>query len=218
VRLIAIFFLLSAYTSFAQATREEDKLMASLNFGTSLPAGLLSMRSIALYENTYTEIELQEIQKYFQQAGIDAVSYIDIDYVLSGPEPSRIFSTYFNSRNTKFFILLQKKDNEYQIAFTEYNGTKSFVDKAHTSWKLSDASLSELLRSIYRFAVSTQKKENFLINDIPETGIFLNFFKGKQDERFSPDIRLFKSAIPRWGNEADDKELEAFLKENFKAK
>jgi hypothetical protein len=173
---------------------------------------------LVLYEPGYTKEELQEAQKYFQQAGIDAVNYLDIDYVLSGPDPSRTFFNYFNTRNIKFLIILQKKDSEYQSIFTEYSGTKEFVDKTHRSWKQSNASFLELLRTIYRFAISTQKKENFLISDLPEIGFDLRFFKEQPDQRFSADVRSFKSAIPRWGNEVADKEIESLVKEKFPLK
>ena len=213
-----LYFLSSFFLCGAQPTSQEDKLTMNLNFGSDLPPGLLAGRSLVLYEPAYTMAELQEAQKYFQQAGIDAINYLDIDYVLSGPDPSFTFFNYFNSRNIKFLIILQKKDNEYQSIFTEYNGTRAFVDKAHRSWRQSNVSFLELLRTIYRFAISTQRKENFLINDVPELGFNLTFFKGEPDQRFSHDVQSFKSAIPRWGNDADDKELEALVKEKFPIK
>jgi hypothetical protein len=217
IRLLSLYFLLGSFSfSWAQLVQEEDKLTSNLIFGSDLPPKLLSERSIVLYEWTFTKAEMEEAQKYFQAAGIDAISYIDVDYVLAGTDPSRVFSNYFNSRNVKFLILLQKKNNEYQSIFTEYNGTRTFADKSHVSWRQSHSSFVELLRTIYRFAISTQRKENFLINDVPETGFALRFFR-EQAERFSADVRI-KTAIPRWDNVADEKELEAFLKEKFPVK
>lgn len=212
------FLLLSSLFSFSQPSFEEDKLTARLNFGSSLPPGLLSHRSMVLYEIAYTKPELQEIQKYFQQAGIDAVAYLDVDYVLSGIDPSRVYSNLFASRAIKFLILLQKVKDQYQMVFTEFNGTRNFADNQHISWKFSHQSLRELLRTVYRFAVSTERKNNLMINDIPEDGAPMNFYRSKRDERFSPDIRPFKTAIPRFGNETDDKALEALLRENLNTK
>jgi hypothetical protein len=219
VRFLALsLFLFSFILSQAQRSAEEDRLINNLNFSSDLPPGLLAGRSLVLYEQTYTMQELQDAQKYFQQAGIDAISYVDIDYVLAGPDPSLSFFNYFNSRNIKFLIILQKKENEYQGIFTEYSGTKEFADKNHRSWKQSHVSFLELLRTIYRFAISTQKKENFLINDVPEIGFDIRFFREEPSQRFSGDVRTFKLAIPKWGNEKDDNELEAFVKENFRVK
>jgi hypothetical protein len=171
---------------------------------------------MVLYEISYTKEELQETQKYFQQAGIDAVAYLDVDYVLSGIDPSRIYSNSFASRGIKFLVLLQKINDQYQIIITEFNGTRNFVDKQHVSWKYTHQSLREMLRTVYRFAVSTERKNNLMINDVPEEGTAMNFYKGRRDERFSPDVRQFKVAIPRFGNEADDKALAEMLKENLK--
>ncbi|GHN00115.1 hypothetical protein WSM22_16040 [Cytophagales bacterium WSM2-2] len=219
MRYLTFFSLqLISFVVFSQPSSEEDKLTANLNFGTSLPSGILTGRAIVLYEIAYTQAELQEAQKYFQQSGIDAVAYMDMDYVLAGIDPARVYSKYFTSRSIRFFILLQKKNSQYQIIITEYNGTTTLVDKSHASWTLSNANFPELLRSVYRFAISSEKKTNFLINDTPETNVAMNFYRGKQDERFSPDVRQFKLAIPRFGNDSDDAALTAFLKENFRAK
>jgi len=212
------FFLVLSLLGNAQPASEEDKLIKNLNFGSDLPAGLLAGRSLVLYEKSYTTAELQEAQKYFQQAGIDAINYLDIDYVLAGPDPSRMYFNYFNIRNIKFLIILQKNDKEYRSIFTEYSGTLDFADQAHRSWKQSHVSLIELLRTIYRFAISTQKKANYLINDVPEIGYDVRFFKEEPAQRFSNDIRTFKTAIPRWNNEQDEKELEAIVKEKFPQK
>src|SRR5258707_7139092 len=97
VRLFTFLLLLSSF-GFAQPSSEEDKLTSRLNFGSSLPGKILSQRSMVLYEIAYTAEELKEVHKYFQQAGIDAVSYLDMDYVLSGIDPSRVLSNYFNTR------------------------------------------------------------------------------------------------------------------------
>ncbi len=210
------FFFLSFYFSSAQPSLEEERLTNNLTYTSDLPKGLLAGRSIVLYEGSVTVADLTEAQKYFQKAGIDVISYLDVDYVLAGTDPSVVFSNYFNSRGVKFLILFQKSNNEYQSVFTEYNGKKTFGDKDHMSWKQSNTSFVELLRTIYRFAISTQKKENFLINDVPETGFAFRVFK-EQNTNFSGDVR-FKVAIPRWENEADEKELEAFLKDNFPVK
>lgn len=212
----ASFFFLISFLGLSQPSAEEEKMVSKLNFGSSLPQGILSHRSIVLFEIVYTKDELQEIQKYFQQAGIDAVAYLDVDYVLSGIDPSRVYSNVFTSRAIRFLILLQKVSEHYQIVFTEFNGTRNFVDKEHVSWKFSHQSLRELLRTVYRSAVSSERKNNLMINDVPENGTAMNFYKGKRDERFSPDVRQYKIAVPRFGNDADDKALGELLKENLK--
>jgi hypothetical protein len=216
--LISLVLLSFSVAVFGQPSSEEDKLTSRLNLGSSLPKGFLAQRSMVLYEISYTDKELKDIQKYFQQAGIDAVAYMDVDYVLSGVDPCRMFSAYFTNRVIKFLILLQKKNDQYQIVITEYNGATTYVDKDHTAWTLSNSSLHELMRQVYRFAIASETKKNFLISDVPETGVPLSFYRGKRDEKFTGDVRQFKMAVPRLGNEADDKQLEALLKENLNTK
>ena len=210
---VILFFAAIRFSGFAQPT-ETDKLISNLTFGSSLPEGICAGRAVVLYEASFNAVELQEAQKYFQQAGIDAVLYIDIDYVLSSMDPERSFSNYFSSRNIKFLILLQKAGKGFQITITRYNGTKDFVDNQHPSWKLEDTSLPSLLQAVYRFCISTQKKESLLINDVAERNYSLRFFR-ERDERFTADVRLVRIAIPRMGNDADDSQLTDFLKDHF---
>ncbi|MBS1557869.1 MAG: hypothetical protein JST69_04000 [Bacteroidetes bacterium] len=207
-------FIFSAYAGYSQALPESDKLLSRLNFGSSLPAKLCAGRSVVLYDASFTPDELLGAQKYFQQAGIDAVLYLDIDYVLSGIDPLHAFANYFSSRNIRFLILLQKPGKGYQITITEYNGTPDLADKQHTAWKLDDPFFPSLLQAVYRFCISTQKKESFLINDVPEKNILPHFFR-ERDERFTADVRMVKTAVPRMGNEADDNLLIELLKDKF---
>ncbi len=83
------------------------------------------------------------------------------------------------------------------------------------------ASFTELLRTVYRFAISTQRKENFLINDVhPEIGFDIRFFQERSQHKSSRgDIKTFKFChLPLGQMKKDDKELEALVKENFPVK
>jgi hypothetical protein len=211
-----LFFI--AFNVNAQLTQEESDLVAKLNFTNTIPTDLISTRSLVLYQNTFTKAELEETQIFFQQTGIDAVAYFDIARVLAGHDTRKAYSNYFNVRGIKFLILLQKNQKGYQYIFCSFIGTKEFVDKTSLAWKQENISLNELLKTVYRFAVSNLKKQNFLINDLPESDITVNSFSGRINENFSIEIKSFKTAIPRFGNEKDDAELEAYLKENFPVK
>jgi hypothetical protein len=214
--LVGFFFL--AYSSFAQLSIEEAELVTKLNFSNTIPTDLISSRSVVLYQNNFTKKELEETQKFFQETGIDAVAYFDIARVLAGHDTRKSYSNYFTIRGIKFLILLQKNEKGYQYTFCSFNGTKELVDKTSIAWKQEGASLNEMLKAIYRFAVSNLKKQNFLINDLPEMDMPVNTFIGRINENFSIEIKSFKVAIPRFGNEKDDAELEAYLKEIFPVK
>lgn len=212
--LILIFFSLNASAQLF----EEAELLAQLNFSATIPTDLIATRSVVLYQNTFTKSEFVETQKFFQQTGIDPVCYFDIAYVVGGHDTKRAFSRYFSGRGIKYLIFLQKVNNQYQFIFASYIGNKELVDKTSIAWKQSNTSLQELLRTIYRFAVSNLKRQNYLINDLPETDIAINYFSGRHNETFSFEAKSFKTAVPKWGIEKDDAELEAFFKENYPLK
>lgn len=210
--------LFLSFISNAQLTIEETAIVSKLNFTNTIPAELLSARCIVLYQNTFTNTELEETQTYFQQTGIDAVAYFDIARVLAGYDLRKAFSSYFTSRTIKYLILLQKNEKGFQYIFCPYSGNKELIDKTNACWKQESATLNELLRTIYRFSVSNLKKQNFLINDIPEMDISIKVFTGRIDEKFSEEVKIFKTAIPKFGNAQEDAELEAYLKQNFPVK
>lgn len=211
-----LFTLLSPF-SFAQVMPEENELVARLNPRSDLPKDLLAGRSVVFIQPTFTSKELETVQMYFQQTGIDAVAYIDIHRVLSGIDVQRAFANYFNVRKIAFLIILRKTEKEYECTITELSGNLFFTDKSKVSWRQSNASLAELLQTIYRFSISSLKRMNFLINDLPETTEVVNF-ASKHNERFSFEVKTFKSAIPRFSNDEDQAKLEAYLKENLPAK
>ncbi len=217
-RFLFFIFSFSLNLAFSQVMPEEEELISRLNFGSDLPKDLLAARSVIFFQTSYTSAELETIQKYFQQTGIDVVAYLDIQQVLSGIDPSRVFANYFNTRKIPFLILLRKKDKFYEITVTELSGNSFFTDKSKIAWKQSNASLLELLQTIYRFCVSTLKRKNFLINDLPETNITIANFAGKHNDRFPLEVKSFKTAIPKFFNEADNAQLESYLKENLPTK
>jgi hypothetical protein len=212
-----LFSLVVIPFTFAQVMPEENELIARLNPRSDLPKDLLAGRSVVFIQPTFTSKELETVQMYFQQTGIDAVAYIDIQRVLSGIDVQRAFANYFNVRKILFLIILRKTEKEYECTITELTGNLYFTDKSKVSWRQSNASLAELLQILYRFSISSLKRMNFLINDLPETTEVVSF-ASKHNERFSFEVKTFKSAIPRFSNEEDQTKLEAYLKENLPAK
>jgi hypothetical protein len=203
---------------FAQATRKEAELVEPLNYSSTIPIELLSTRSVVVYQNTVPKKDLEECQRFFQQTGIDAVAYFNVDRMMAGFDTRKAYASYFAARGIKFLILFQKSEKGFALIFCPFNGTKELVDKNSNAWKQENTSLTELLRTVYRFAVSNLKRQNFLINDLPEMDIAINPFIGRINENFSIEVKSFKTAIPKFGNPADDAELEAYLKTNFPVK
>lgn len=203
---------------YSQSLQEEAELISRLNIGTDLPKDLLAARSVVFFQSSYTSRELETIQMYFQQTGIDAVAYLDIQRVLSGVDVQRVFASYFSTRKISYLILMQKSEKGYECIITEYAGTVLFTDKAKVSWRQAYSSLTELLQTIYRFCISTLKRKNFLINDLPETGIDVANLSPKHVDKFAMETKSFKVAIPKFSDAAAQAELESYLKDNFPAK
>ena len=213
-----LLFSFIATNAFGQLSIEEASLLARVNFSSVIPTELVSTRSVVIYQNTFTIKELEETQSFFQQTGIDAVAYFEVARVLAGYDTQKAYANYFLSRGIKFLIFLQKTEKGYQFLFCPFSSNKELIAETNVTWKQEHASLTELLKMIYRFAVSNLKKENFLINDLPETDITVKFFAGRINETFATEVKIFKVAIPRFGNAQDDTELETYLKENFPVK
>lgn len=212
-----LFALLLVSPAFAQSM-EENELVARLTYASSIPAELLSTRSVVLFQSSIPQKDLDECQSFFQQTGIDAVAYFDIHRMLAGHDVRKAYASYLTNRGIKYLILFQKDEKGYRLIFCSFNGKKDLVDASSVAWKQENVSLNELLRTVYRFAVSNLKKQNYLINDFPEMDISINPFTGRINESFSVEVKSFKTAIPKFGNPADDAELEAYLKANFPLK
>ena len=214
MKLVILFIALFPFCLSAQ-TAEEQQLTQPITWTNTIPSDLLSVRSVVLFQNSFTKAELDQTQKYFQQTGIDAVCYLNIAYVLAGADTQKAFANYFSVRNIKYLIFVQKTEKEFTYAFATYAGNKNLIDKTSTGWKQSNSSLEELLRTVYRLSVSNLKKQNFLINDLPEMDIPMAYFTGRINQNFSVEAKSFKTAVPKMASEKDNAELEAFLKQYY---
>ncbi len=210
---IALFLFFIAFSSYTQPVFEKDALISRLSFTETVPEGLLAMRAVVLYEEGITQKDLEETQKAFQQTGIDAVAYFVSDYLLAGIDPQKAFTNFLLSRNISFLILFDKEKQNYRLTFIRLNGKSDLVNLASPAWRQSNPLLNELLITIYRLALSNQKKQNFLINDFPETDIPIKYFTGRRSETYTAMVKTFRIAVPKFGNEKADAALEQLLKD-----
>ena len=210
--------ILLASQSFAQVLPEEERVYKRLVYNDVVPNGLLSLRSSVFYESVYTTAELEEIQKGFQQTGIDAVIYFETAHAMAGYDTRAAYARYLTSRSIPFLIFLKKVDKEYEFLFTLFNNKNDFVEPSQVTWRMKSFNLNDLLKSIFRAAINSQKKQSFLINDFPEREIEIKTIIGKRLESLTKDINFFKVAIPKFGEEQADKELEQYFKDNFPVK
>ncbi len=215
--LLGIALVLSAINSLGQSL-EEEKVYAKLIFTDKVPDNLLSFRSAVFYESAFSQSELEEIQKGFQQTGIDAVIYFETPLAMAGSDPRLAHARYLITRAIQFLIFLRKTDREYEFSVTSFNGKNDFVEQGQATWQMKSSNLNDLLRSIFRACSNSQKKQNFLINDYPEHEVTVNAIVGKRLESLAKDINYFKVAIPKFGDPEADQQLAQYFKDNFPIK
>ncbi len=199
-----IFFLLFSIGCFGQD-------LPALQFTDSAPADLLATRSAVLYNSQVSQAELTEFQQGFQQIGIDAVVYFEKEKVFSGKDPARMYADYLNKRQIKYLVLLEKENGAYQFVATLFTGEPAFVEANQSAWRVKGAKIYDMLQQIYRDSWLVQKKQNFLINDIPEMPGGLTMIAGRRAEFFAIDLKVDNLAVPKTGDETIDKELEQFF-------
>jgi hypothetical protein len=207
---ILVFLILLPIGSQAQ-----DRLITQLKTSETAPAGLLSSRSLVLFGDGYTIDELTRIQGSFQQIGIDADFYVDVNKVLAGVDAERAYSAYFTTREVRFLLLLTKSNEGYNFYATEFNNTMQFVTPAQIAWKVSDRRLEDMLVRIYRDSWLREKKQNFLINDIPEMDINVQIIAGRRSELFPIDLKVDKLAIPKLPDAALQAEVDTLFKKIY---
>ncbi|HZY79571.1 MAG TPA: hypothetical protein VFE50_08615 [Cyclobacteriaceae bacterium] len=195
--------------------RAQNKLISQLKISETAPEKLLSSRSLVLFDNTITSEELSNVQKAFQQIGIDADFYVDIAKVIAGLDTERAYSAYFTSREITFLIFLTRSADGYNFLATEYNNTMQFVTTGQPAWKVTNRRLDELMTTVYRDSWLREKKQNFLINDIPEMDIVVPVVAGRRSELFPIDLRIDKLALPRLDDTALQAEVDTLFKKIY---
>jgi len=182
-----------------------------------VPADLLVSRSIVLNDPTFSDDELNQIQKAFQQIGIDAVAYFEKDVVLAGRDVTAAFVEYFTSRQIRYLLIVEKTERGYRLTGALFNQKSSLFDPAPL-WRVENARLGELLQVVFQDSWRSQKKRNFLVAEFPETDIRVNPIKGNRQQFYAIDLKVDLLAVPRSGDEVADKELEEFFKTNYPLK
>lgn len=214
--------VLNSFGAFLQAQirSQEAQFFSALKPGGGFPEALLAARSAVLYDETISRIELEAIQNGFQQTGIDAVVYLETQRTFAGVDCQRASVRYLVKRNVRFLIFLKKANGEYKFYFTPFTNSAEFVDRTKPCWVIQESGLNFALKTIYQTAIDAEKKQNFLINDLPEyaTEKEIAPIVGRRNETLATDIGYFSVAFPKFANETDAAELEAFLKKNYAGK
>ncbi|MFZ6014178.1 MAG: hypothetical protein ACOYXT_27800 [Bacteroidota bacterium] len=213
MRLTFVFLLFCAYYSaWTQLPIDEQQFLTRLKPGGELPAKLLSTRTAVFHPYTMNTKELEMLQQWFQRIGVDPTVYFESDLVAAGRDVSVGLAEYLNKREITNLILFQKNETGFKFFVTEFNKKANLVEQNQYAWTSENKSLEELLRTLYRTAANSLKRENLLINDVPETGFSINTIDGRRSEFFAIDLKVDELAVPKFGDEAKDKELEEIMK------
>jgi hypothetical protein len=200
------------FNSYSQVLDEETSLFSKLKASTSLPEKLLTNRTAVFYAYSMTEKDLNDIQLSFQKTGVDAVFYFETDELLAGKDVTFAFADYLNKRDIANLAFFQKDEKGYKVYLTPFNTKSNLVEDNQYAWIGEDLYLSELLTKIYRAAGGGTKRKNMLINDVPETDLVVNTIQGRRSDFFAIDLKVDELAVPKTGNEANDKALEEIFK------
>jgi len=212
LRALLFVLLVCSVPAFAQLPLNEQQFLSRVKSDGALPEKLLSTRTVVFHPYTMTGKELGDLQTAFQRSGIDAVAYFENDLLTAGRDVSVAMAEYLISREIANLLLVIKTETGYRIMITEFNKKANFVEQNQPAWNAEDRSLEELLRKVYRTASDGLKKENYLINDIPETGLAINPINGRRGDYYAIDLKVDPLAVPKFGNPEMDKELEEIMK------
>jgi len=207
---IPLLFLASA--AAGQLPFNEQQFLSRLKTEGTLPETLLNSRTVVFYPFTMTEKELEKVQKSFQRTGIDAVVYFENDLVSAGRDASVGLGSYLNKREVTNLVYFRKDADGYTVYITKYNQKANLVEQGQSAWMHRNRALDVMLQNLYRTAANALKKENLLINDIPEKGFDINIIEGRRNEFFAIDLKVDELAVPKFGDEAMDRELEEIMK------
>jgi hypothetical protein len=209
---VLFFFSIIFFPGFSQIPVGEHQILSRLKPGTALPQKLLSTRSVVFYPYTMQTKEMEEIQKAFQRTGIDAVIYIESDFLAAGRDASVALAEYLNAREISNIVVFEKGQG-YSVYIAEYNNLATLFEDGQSAWYLTEKTVDVLLQTLFRTANASLHRENLLINDYPEIAMPLNIFKGRRSDFFAIDLKVDPLAVPKFGDEAMDRELEEIMKE-----
>ena len=207
--------LISLLGGFFFTVHAQEQPISKLQLTETVPSELLATRSVVLFDPLFKKNELEEIQKSFAQTGIDAVLYVEQDVVLAGKDITLAYTNYFSSREIKYLIFIDKPTHAYRMIVTAFNNKATLVDTEQGAWAITNSSLREVLTTAYRNSWISQKKQNLLVNEIPETANKVTTIIGKRAEFFAIDLKVDELAVPLFNHPTLDTALLHILKENY---
>ena len=212
---LVILCCLLSLEGLSQWTDPIENMFSRIRLEERAPQDLLAKKSVLLFDPEITRDELNQIQKSFQQTGIDVVLYYPLDIPASNDDVNNVFVRALSARDIRFLIILRKRNASLEFLFTAFNKKSEWVDAGQEAWSVAGPGLTNLLESIHRVATAAEKKQNLLIIERPEMELSLNPVTGNRNEYFTLDLKVDRLAIIRSGIKETDEFLESYFKANY---
>jgi hypothetical protein len=178
-----------------------------------LPDKILSGRTVVIYDPSLTFREIETIHRSLVRTGIDAVGYCESDRIYASDDVTRAFVLFFEKREIANIIFVGRQDHQWTLVVIPFNGNPKLFEPEQSAWKVTETSLHEVLNALYRTALSNYKRQNWLINDVPEKIETVPLFAGNRNERFAIDLKAEGLAVQKTG----DARIDALIEEVMKA-
>jgi hypothetical protein len=194
--LLLNFFLCFAYRAGSQCLPDtEERFFQRFTIVNQMPERILSGRTLLFYSGSLSQKELMRIQESFSTLGIDAVLAIEIEKLLGGHEVRKALFDAIQKREISNLVFIQKNQQAYTCTLTTFNQKFSFINTRQPAWQLGKSTLGEMLLELSRHAQSAFAKQNFLVNDQPETDLKITIIRGSRIESHSSDLRVDRLAV-----------------------
>lgn len=179
-----------------------------------LPEKILNGRTFVLVSPELTEKEIRDIHSSFIKTGIDAIGYCEADKVFAGADVTQAFVKYFQNREIVNLIFILKTSTAFELYVCAFDGSdnSNLFGEGRSGWKAQNKVLADVLMTLYRTALNAQKRQNLLINEVPETDLALQVITGTRKELFAYDLKVDGLAVQKFGDEKMDLELEEIMK------
>src|SRR5690606_4308297 len=133
----------------------------------------------------------------------------------AGTDVSKAFHNFLTKREVSNLVFLEKNEGQFRISITSFNEKETIIEPNQKAWSVTNKAWTEALKILHRSTSTQLKKQNLLINDAPELGLTINPILGKRNEFYAVDLKVDPLAVPMFGDEAIDKELEALFVANY---
>lgn len=185
-----------------------------LKYGNELPEELLSERTVVLVNDEIGSGGSKKsgtiswkafsgrFHPTFRMLGIDPVAYYNLDLVLSGVSITGSFANDIKNRAISHAIVIEREktagnDTLFSLTISTLSDKDLFFAAGQPAFQIQHNSLKSLLQQLIRVvSASGVPRTNFLILEHPEFFSETRMFAKGRFEKFNPDLKLDKLAVP----------------------